>query len=76
MKEIDALGLKCPEPVMLLHAAVRDAKPGESIRLNATDPSTKKDIAEFCEFLGHQLNSVEETENTFIFTVTKCARRA
>ena len=29
---IDAVGLKCPEPVMLLHAAMRRLTPGKSSR--------------------------------------------
>ncbi|MFL0799963.1 MAG: sulfurtransferase TusA [Agarilytica sp.] len=52
---VDAKGLICPEPVMMLHSAVRDAKGGQVIQVLATDPSTKKDIAQFCEFLGHEL---------------------
>ncbi len=56
---------------MLLHSAVRDAGAGEYIRLVATDPSTKKDIAEFCEFLGHHLESLQEEGDQFIFVVRK-----
>ncbi len=52
---VDAKGLICPEPVMMLHSAVRDANGGQVIQVLATDPSTKKDIAQFCEFLGHEL---------------------
>ena len=52
---IDAIGLKCPEPVMLLHAAVRRLAPGQELTLRATDPSTERDVASFCEFLGHRL---------------------
>lgn len=69
--DVDAVGLKCPEPVMLLHAAIRDASPGERIRVVATDPSTKKDISNFCEFLGHELERLEEEGDKFIFCVRK-----
>jgi len=61
-KRVDACGLICPEPVMLLHAAVRDVKAGECIEVIATDPSTERDIARFCEFLSHQLISFERIE--------------
>ena len=40
--EVDATGLKCPEPVMLLHAAIRRAEPGETVLLTATDLHTTR----------------------------------
>ena len=52
---LDTQGLFCPEPVMMLHNAVRDANPGDVIKVIATDPSTERDIPKFCQFLGHQL---------------------
>ena len=54
-ESIDAIGLKCPEPVMLLHAAMRRLAPGQELTLRATDPSTERDVPNFCEFLGHAL---------------------
>lgn len=52
---LDATGLYCPEPVMLLHNKVRDMAVGELLEVIATDPSTERDIPKFCAFLGHQL---------------------
>ncbi len=54
-ESIDAIGLKCPEPVMLLHAAMRRLQSGQELTLRATDPSTERDVPNFCEFLGHAL---------------------
>ncbi|WP_035513367.1 sulfurtransferase TusA [Pseudohaliea rubra] len=59
-RELDARGLYCPEPVMLLHNAIRDAAPGDLIAVRATDPTTRRDIPQFCHFLGHEL--VDECE--------------
>ena len=70
-KEVDALGLICPEPIMMLHSAVRDAAPGEVIRVLATDPSTVRDITQFCEFLGHELVEHYEENEQFIFFIRK-----
>ena len=53
--EIDATGLKCPEPIMLLHKAIRESDDGDFIEMKATDPSTERDVDKFCEFLGHKL---------------------
>lgn len=34
---LDATGLLCPEPVMLLHGKVRDMAPGEVLEVQATE---------------------------------------
>ena len=56
---LDTRGLFCPEPVMMLHGAVREASSGQHLQVLATDPSTQRDIAKFCQFLEHQLVSSE-----------------
>ena len=45
--QLDARGLFCPEPVMMLHNAVRDLGAGECLEVLATDPSTQRDIPRF-----------------------------
>jgi len=69
--EVDATGLKCPEPVMMLHAAIRRAGSGEVVCLTATDPSTQRDVANFCEFLGHNLLESTADNGQFIYRVRK-----
>ena len=54
-QELDARGLRCPEPVMLLHRAMAGLAVGQRLRVVATDPSTERDIPRFCRFLGHEL---------------------
>lgn len=69
--EIDARGLRCPEPVMMLHARVRRMAEGEVVRVRATDPSTTRDIAKFCRHLGHALLAEETAGDEFTFLVRK-----
>ena len=52
---LDAKGLMCPEPVMLLHKKVREMSSGEVVCVEATDPSTTRDIPQFCHMLDHTL---------------------
>jgi tRNA 2-thiouridine synthesizing protein A len=75
---LDTRGLYCPEPVMLLHNLIRNISPGEKIKILATDPSTRRDIPKFCQFLGHDLlQSGEEicmeaeTESIYMFVINK-----
>ena len=56
---LDATGLVCPEPVMLLHGKVRDMGAGEVLEVRATDPSTDRDFQNFCRFLGHEMVASE-----------------
>ena len=69
--ELDASGLLCPEPIMMLHNAVRDVESGQVIKMLSTDPSTQRDIERFCEFLGHELLKQSETDGTYYFWLKK-----
>ena len=73
-ESIDAIGLKCPEPVMLLHAAMRRLAPGQELLLRATDPSTERDVANFCEFLGHALLIARREGDGFLYRIRKAER--
>ena len=68
---LDAVGLLCPEPVMMLHNKVRDMSEGQVLKVIATDPSTTRDIPKFCAFLGHELIGQEEVEGQFIYFIKK-----
>jgi len=68
---LDARGLFCPEPVMLLHKKIREIDNGEVLVLIATDPSTSRDVPKFCHFLGHELLSSSEDEKIFRYSIRK-----
>jgi len=66
---VDACGLKCPEPVMLLRNALRNAPDHALIRLLATDPSTLRDVPTMCRFMGHRLVETQEHDARYEFVV-------
>lgn len=68
-KHLDTSGLLCPEPVMMLHSAVRDLEAGQVLQVLATDPSTTRDIPKFCRFLGHQLLQQKELEQSYQYVI-------
>ena len=68
---VDASRLYCPEPVMLLHRAVRDVAEGQLIELLATDPSTQRDVPKFCHFLGHELLQQTQDGELFRYIIRK-----
>ena len=69
--ELDARGLRCPEPVMMLHMQIRKMAAGDVVRVLATDPSTTRDIPKFCEHLGHTLLAHSATGDELVFLVQK-----
>ena len=69
--KMDAKGLFCPEPVMMLHNEIRNMSVGESIEIQATDPSTARDFIKFCSFLGHELLLNEERDGIFFYIIRK-----
>ena len=56
---------------MMLHVAIRKASLGDVVCLTATDPSTQRDVAKFCEFLGHELLEHHQDETCFLYRVKK-----
>ncbi len=58
---LDAQGLRCPEPVMMVRKTIRKMEEGETLAILADDPSTVRDIPSFCRFMDHTLIS-EQTE--------------
>ncbi len=70
-KVLDTSGLLCPEPVMLLHKAVRELADGGVIKVIATDPSTTRDIPKFCQFLGYDLIQQESNEKNYVYCIKK-----
>lgn len=72
--ELDTTGLRCPEPVMMLHRQIRSMKAGEVVRVLATDPATQRDIPQFCEFLSHDLLEQGEQDDQYWYRVRKSGR--
>lgn len=70
---LDARGLYCPEPVMLLHKKVRELPPGALLEVLATDPSTTRDIPKFCHFLGHELLDSAQDGELYRYRIRKSA---
>ena len=68
---IDAIGLTCPEPLMIVRNKVREMALGETVRITATDPSTVRDFTNFCRFMGHELATSERDGDRLVFVIRK-----
>lgn len=67
---VDATGLFCPEPIMLLHKAMRQIQHGDCVHLHATDNATPRDVRAFCQHLGHDLTVIQDVL-PYHFIITK-----
>jgi len=54
-QQLDTLGLRCPEPVMVIRKTVRKLQENDLLEIIADDPATTRDIPSFCRFMGHEL---------------------
>lgn len=69
--ELDARGLMCPEPVMLLHGKMSELVEGGILKVVATDPSTTRDVPRFCQFLNHELLFETQSGKDYIFFIRR-----
>lgn len=70
-EEIDATGLVCPEPLMIVRNKVRNMASGEVLHVLATDPSTGRDFSNFCRFMGHELLAERRQGETLEYWIRK-----
>ena len=70
---LQAEGLRCPEPVMMIRKAIRGMKDGEILKVIADDPSTKRDVPSFCEFMEHQLLKQQIETSPYYYWICKGA---
>lgn len=71
--QLDAIGLRCPEPVMMIRKKVRELAAGETLLITADDPSTTRDIPSFCRFMEHTLLAEETSESPYRYVIQKGA---
>jgi len=68
---LDALGLRCPEPVMMVRKALRHMDNGENLLIIADDPATTRDIPGFCRFMDHTLLAQETDKAPYRYLLRK-----
>ncbi|MGE6650712.1 sulfurtransferase TusA [Shewanella colwelliana] len=69
--QLDALGLRCPEPVMMVRKSVRKMQEGETLLIIADDPATTRDIPSFCEFMDHTLIASQTDATPYQYLIKK-----
>ncbi len=68
---LDAIGLRCPEPVMMVRLNIRKIASGETLLVKCDDPSTTRDIPSFCRFMDHELIAKQVVEKPYLYVIKK-----
>lgn len=71
IKEVNCLGLSCPEPLMLLRKCIRESLDGQLIELLSDDPVSLRDVPAFCDFMSHTLLRMPDSEHPHSFLIKK-----
>ena len=71
MREVDARGLACPQPVLLLREAIKRAPDGACVALLATDPLAPVDVEAWCLRTGHALLAQSAQDGVYRFVVQR-----
>jgi tRNA 2-thiouridine synthesizing protein A len=66
-REVDAVGMNCPLPILRTKKALADMRSGEILKIIATDAGAKHDFPAFAKQTGNQLIATEVVNDTFVF---------
>lgn len=70
--ELDLTGLTCPMPLLKTKQALNRLAAGETVRVVATDPASRRDFQVFAEQSGNQLlESSLAADGRFVYVLQK-----
>jgi len=67
--ELDCKGMFCPMPIVQLKKATKNMKPGQVLRLMATDPGSVRDIPAWAGKTGNKVLETSEKSGVFTFLI-------
>jgi tRNA 2-thiouridine synthesizing protein A len=70
-KELDCLGLYCPEPVFRTRMAIDEMEIGETLEVIADDPAAESDIQSLVKHLGQEIISSTKEGDTVRILIKK-----
>jgi len=69
---IDALGRKCPIPIIMLAERIREVAVGQLIAVLADDPAAKTDVPAWCMIKSHEFVHATDLPSGWEFLVRRC----
>lgn len=68
---IDALGRKCPVPIIMLAERIREVAIGQVIEVLADDPAAKSDLPAWCALKSQEFVGTRDLEAGWAFQVRR-----
>lgn len=69
--ELNAIGQKCPMPLLSTKKALSNIEKGQILKIIATDKNAVKDLKAFCEYTDHEFVDDRSENKTFIIRILK-----
>ena len=70
-RELDCVGLYCPEPVFRTRQEIDKLDLGEVLEVVADDPAAEEDIPRLVKRLGQQLVEMRKEDDQFHFVIKR-----
>ena len=71
MLVIDALGRKCPIPIIMLAEQIRGVPIGGTIAVLADDPAARTDVPAWCTMKSHEFVALAELASGWSFLIKR-----
>ena len=65
-KSIDAVGLRCPQPILQITIAMPEMQPGDILEIKANCDSFEEDVRAWCSRLNKTLLAVTTDSNEVV----------
>ena len=72
MLVIDALGRKCPIPIIMLAERIREVPIGQIIAVLADDPAARTDLPSWCAMKSQEFAGAADLEAGWALYVRRC----
>ena len=69
--ELDTKGLRCPLPLMKATKAIKEMRQGQILRVQTTDPGSKRDFESWVKNGGHTLLEEKDEGGVYTYTIRK-----
>ncbi len=68
---LDAIGLRCPLPVLRARKVLKGVSGGALLDVLATDAAAPADFEAFCRETGHSLVTIEQADDVYTIRLRK-----
>jgi len=70
-KELDCLGLYCPEPIFRVRTAIDELEKGQTLKVTADDPAAEEDLTRLAKRLGYEVLEITHDGDEVTLVIRK-----